>query len=152
MELDPRNARTENAKPDAALLASVERIGLQEPITVRPLGEPSKGRYGVFKGQRRWLAAVAAAKKAETKGKPVAKIPAFVREDLGGADSEALLLSLVENHQRAGMTARDTVNGAAQLELLGANEAERRRAAAILGMNRQQLKAAKQAADTGRVA
>ncbi|MEU4266222.1 ParB/RepB/Spo0J family partition protein [Streptomyces argenteolus] len=142
LELDPRNARTENVKPDHALLASVERIGVQEPISVRPLGD---GRYGVFKGQRRWLAATAAAKKAEAKGNPVRLIPAFVREDLNGNDTEALLLSMVENTQRAQMTHRDTLNGAAQLELIGVNEADRRRAAGILGWKRESLRAAKKA-------
>lgn len=144
LELDPRNARTENPKPDAALLASVARIGVQEPITVRPMGE---GRYGVIKGQRRWLAALEAAKKVAAKGKQVRPVPAFVRDDLDGADAEALLLSIVENTQRAGMTARDTVNGAAQLELLSTNETDRRRAAAILGLKRDQLKSAKKAAE-----
>ncbi|MET7622735.1 ParB N-terminal domain-containing protein [Streptomyces sp. NPDC005408] len=144
LELDPRNARTENPKPDAALLASVERIGVQDPISVRPLGE---GRYGVYKGQRRWLASLAAAKKAEAKGQPIRPIPAFVRDDLAGVDGEALLLSLVENTQRRRMTDRDQINGAAQLELIGTSEAGRRRAAAILGMTRPQLKAAKQAAE-----
>ncbi|WP_331730915.1 ParB N-terminal domain-containing protein [Streptomyces sp. NBC_01174] len=141
--LDPRNARTENVKPDHALLASVERIGVQEPISVRPLGD---GTFGVFKGQRRWLAATAAAKKAEAKGAPVRPIPAFVREDLTDSDTEALLLSMVENTQRAPMTHRDQLNGAAQLELIGVSDAERRRAAGILGIKRESLRAAKQAA------
>lgn len=142
--VDPRNARKEGAKPDAALLASVSRIGVQEPISVRPLPD---GQYGVFKGQRRWLAAVDAAEKAAKKGKPVPSIPAFVRDDLTDADSEALLLSLVENTQRRRMTDRDTISGAAQLELLGTNEVGRRRAAAVLGMSRDALKAAKHAAE-----
>ncbi|GHB30922.1 MULTISPECIES: ParB/RepB/Spo0J family partition protein [Streptomyces] len=141
--LDPRNARTENVKPDHALLASVERIGVQEPISVRLLED---GTFGVFKGQRRWLAATAAAKKAAAKGAPVRPIPAFVREDLNGNDTEALLLSMVENTQRAPMTHRDTLNGAAQLELIGVTEADRRRAAGILGLKRESLRAAKQAA------
>ncbi|MFG3399043.1 ParB/RepB/Spo0J family partition protein [Streptomyces parvus] len=142
--LDERNARTQNVKPDAGLLASVERIGVQEPISVRPLGD---GRYGVFKGQRRWLAALAAKKKAATKGKPWRPIPAFVRASLTDADHEALLLSLVENTQRVRMTHHDQVNGAAQLELIGTSETERRRAASILGIKREQLKAAKKAAE-----
>ncbi|MFE7759705.1 ParB/RepB/Spo0J family partition protein [Streptomyces sp. NPDC057429] len=141
--LDPRNARTENVKPDHAMLASVERIGVQEPISVRLLED---GTFGVFKGQRRWLAATAAAKKAAAKGAPVRPIPAFVREDLNGNDTEALLLSMVENTQRAPMTHRDTLNGAAQLELIGVTEADRRRAAGILGLKRESLRAAKQAA------
>ncbi|MFF4248986.1 ParB N-terminal domain-containing protein [Streptomyces sp. NPDC001822] len=140
--LDPHNARTENVKPDHALLASVERIGVQEPISVRPLED---GTFGVFKGQRRWLAATAAAKKAEAKGAPVRPIPAFVREDLTDSDTEALLLSMVENTQRAPMTQRDQLNGAAQLELISMNETDRRRAAGILGMKRESLRAAKQA-------
>ncbi|MFF9691466.1 ParB N-terminal domain-containing protein [Streptomyces sp. NPDC014623] len=140
--LDPRNARTENVKPDHALLASVERIGVQEPISVRPLED---GTFGVFKGQRRWLAATAAAKKAEAKGAPVRPIPAFVREDLTDSDTEALLLSMVENTQRAPMTHRDQLNGAAQLELISMSEPVRRRAAGILGMKRESLRAAKQA-------
>ncbi|MEU2462116.1 ParB N-terminal domain-containing protein [Streptomyces sp. NPDC012473] len=141
--LDPRNARTENVKPDPALLASVERIGVQEPISVRPLED---GTFGVFKGQRRWLAATAAAKKAEAKGAPVRPIPAFVREDLTDSDTEVLLLSMVENTQRAAMTHRDQLNGVAQLELIGVSEADRRRAAGILGLKRESLRAAKQAA------
>jgi ParB family chromosome partitioning protein len=144
LEIDPRNARKQNPKPDAALIASVERIGVQEPITVRPLGDD---RYGVIKGQRRLLAAQAAAKKAAAKGKPVRPIPAFVRADLTEDDAEALLLSLVENTQRTRMTDRDTINGAAQLEIIGTSEAGRRRAAAVLGMKRDALKSAKKAAE-----
>lgn len=45
------------------------------------------------------------------------------------------------------MTHHDQVNGAAQLELIGTSETERRRAAAILGIKREQLKAAKKAAE-----
>lgn len=142
--VDPLNARKTGEKPDAALLASVSRIGVQEPISVRPLDD---GTFGVFKGQRRWLAAVDAAKKAAAKGHPVRLIPAFVRDDLTGANSQALLLSLVENTQRRRMTDRDQINGAAQLELMGTTEAERRHAAAVLGMKRDALKAAKKAAE-----
>lgn len=144
LELDPRNVRTERVKPDPGLLASVEVIGVQEPISVRPLGE---GRYGVVKGQRRWLAAIAAAEKAAKKGQPIRMIPAFVRDDLTEADAEAVLLSLVENTQREGMTARDTVAAAAQLELISNNETDRRRAAKVLGIKRDALKAATKAAD-----
>ncbi|MEU8672677.1 ParB/RepB/Spo0J family partition protein, partial [Streptomyces anulatus] len=140
--LDSRNARTQNAKPDAALLASVERIGVQDPIGVRALGG---GKFGVFKGQRRWLAALAAKRKAQAKNNPWFPVPAFVRSNITDNDHEALLLSLVENTQRARMTDHDEVNGAAQLELIGVSESDRRRAASILGIKRNAMKAAKKA-------
>ncbi|MGW2841935.1 hypothetical protein ACWCWD_29620 [Streptomyces sp. NPDC001493] len=146
IQLDDRNARKENSKPDAALLSSVALIGVQEPIGVRRSGQGEGSVYVVYKGQRRWLAAREAAVKAAAKGQPIRLIPAFVRDDLNGDDAETLLLSLVENTQRVRMTDRDAVNGAAQLELIGLDEAGRRRSAAVLGIKRDALKAAKKAA------
>ncbi|MFD8078972.1 ParB/RepB/Spo0J family partition protein [Streptomyces sp. NPDC059718] len=139
---DEQNARKEkgNSEPDAALLASVLRIGVQDPITVRAL---SDGRFGVIKGQRRAKAAQAAAKKAKANGTEPRPVPAFVRDDL--SDGQALLLSVVENTQRRAMTAGDTVNAIAQLELISATEVDRRQAAGVLGMPRTFLKAADKA-------
>jgi len=69
----------------AELAASIEQLGIIQPVTVRALED---GTYELIAGERR----VRAAKKAG-----LAKVPAFVRE----ADMEAMLeMAIVENVQR----------------------------------------------------
>lgn len=67
------------------LAASIEQLGIIQPITVRALGQ---GMFEIISGERRWRAARRA-------GLP--RVPAYVRE----ADTEAMLeMALVENVQR----------------------------------------------------
>lgn len=79
----PRRDFDEEALDELA--ASIEQLGIVQPITVRALGE---GRFEVISGERRLRAARRAG---------LERIPAYVRE----ADSEAMLeMALVENVQR----------------------------------------------------
>ncbi|WP_052441089.1 ParB/RepB/Spo0J family partition protein [Streptacidiphilus anmyonensis] len=139
---DPANVRTDNPEPSAELLQSVEEVGVREPIGVRQLAD---GKFGVFKGQRRMLAAQAAAAKARKNEEPVRLVPAIVHE-IGDDEAEAVLLSLIENKHREAMTARDDVNAVAQLSLLTDDDTQRRtRAAKALGLTPDQVAAAQRA-------
>ena len=67
------------------LAASIEQLGIIQPLTVRALGD---GRYELISGERR----LRASRRAGLK-----KVPAYVRE----ADTEAMLeMAIVENVQR----------------------------------------------------
>jgi ParB family chromosome partitioning protein len=83
------------------LAESIRVQGLLSPPTVRPAGD---GRYEVVAGQRRVLAC---------RRLGWAELPVLVREGLG--DSGAVALSLVENVQRAEMSAMDKAHGFATL-------------------------------------
>lgn len=138
---DACNARTEDTEPDDELISSVKSIGVQDPISVRPL---PGGKYGAFKGWRRTQAAqIANATAAEDK-REVRTVKAFVRPDLVGRDAWTRFLSLVENEQREGMTARDKVKSV-ELALVGMDEVEQKQAAAALGVGRGALKYARKA-------
>jgi ParB family chromosome partitioning protein len=76
------------------LVDSVKEFGLLQPILVRPItGEPD--RYEIVAGERRWRAA----QKAQLHDVPV------VIRTMG--DQDALQLGLIENLQRADLTAID---------------------------------------------
>jgi len=66
------------------LVDSIEKVGVLQPIVVRPLG----GQYEIVAGERRWRAAQEA---------NLQRLPAIVR-DL--KDAEAFQLALIENIQR----------------------------------------------------
>ncbi|MEY9873333.1 ParB family chromosome partitioning protein [Streptacidiphilus sp. MAP12-33] len=139
--VDPANVRKDNPQPSAELLQSVAELGVREPIGVRPGPD---GTFLVFKGQRRMLAAQAAAKTARKKKEPVRLVPA-IRDEID-EEAEAVLLSLVENKHREAMTARDDVNAVSQLALLTDDDALRRtRAANALGLTPDQVTAAQSA-------
>ncbi len=79
----PRQEFTESALDELA--ASIEQLGVIQPITVRPMGQ---GQFEIISGERRLRAARRAG---------LERIPAFVRE----ANSEQMLeMALVENVQR----------------------------------------------------
>jgi len=87
IEANPENPRrTFDPEKMAELVASVRRVGVLEPVLVRPMG-PSAG-YQLVAGERRWRAANEAG---------LTEISAMVR-DL--SDQEALEISIVENAQR----------------------------------------------------
>ncbi|MFJ4748890.1 ParB/RepB/Spo0J family partition protein [Streptomyces albogriseolus] len=138
---DTCNARKHDTDPDEKLIASVKELGVEEPISVRPLPD---GTFGVFKGWRRAQAAQAANTSAEQDGRPVRMVNAYVREDLVGRDGWTRLLSLVENDHRKSMSERDTLR-AQELALIDMNDVDRRSAAKALGVGRHAAKHAKAA-------
>lgn len=145
--VDPFNHRQGNvAPPSKELKASVALVGVQEAVGVR---RQADGKWGVFKGRRRLLAAQEAAEKAKAKGieeKTLPKVRALVYHDLTEADDETLLLSLLENQFRENATKDDELQVAEQLALMDVPEERRRRHAKTLGVSLTQLKAAKGAA------
>ncbi|MFI9040936.1 ParB/RepB/Spo0J family partition protein [Streptomyces sp. NPDC053726] len=129
---DDCNAREHDTEPDADLINSVKAVGVQDPVSVRPRPD---GTYGAFKGWRRTQAAQIANATAEAEGHERRQIKAFVRTDLVGRDAWTRFLSLIENHQRQGMSPKDTLK-AAELSLIGMDEVEQKAAARALGLKR----------------
>ncbi|MGW0770730.1 ParB/RepB/Spo0J family partition protein [Streptomyces sp. NPDC002676] len=129
---DDSNAREHDREPDDDLINSVKAVGVQDPVSVRPRPD---GTYGAFKGWRRSQAAQIANATAEAEGHERRQIKAFVRADLVGRDAWTRFLSLIENHQREGMSAKDTLK-AAELSLIGMDEVEQKAAARALGLKR----------------
>ncbi|WP_316311751.1 hypothetical protein, partial [Clavibacter michiganensis] len=72
---------------------------------------------------------------ADAEGRAKQQIKAFVRADLVDRDAWTRFLSLIENHQREGMSAKDTLK-AAELSLIGMDEVEQKAAASALGLKR----------------
>lgn len=129
---DECNAREHDTEPDEDLINSVKAVEVQDPISVRPRPD---GTYGTFKGWRRTQAAQIANATAEEDGRTKQQIKAFVRADLVGRDAWTRFLSLIENHQREGMSTKDTLK-AAELSLIGMDEVEQKAAARALGLKR----------------
>ena len=98
-ERQPRDRVDEEAL--APLVASVEQLGVLQPILVRPAGVG--GRYELIAGERRWRAARQAG---------LATVPALVRtaDDLGSLDQ-----ALVENLHREDLTALEEAAAYQQL-------------------------------------
>ncbi|MEZ0092536.1 ParB/RepB/Spo0J family partition protein [Streptacidiphilus sp. EB129] len=146
--IDPFNHRKsregQEVRPDAALIASVEAVGVDTPITVRPQADGQT--LGAVKGQRRLMAAVIAAEKAVKAGKPIVLIPALVREDLAGVDDEALVLSMIENTHRQAASRRDDMDALTQLALMPMTATKRKKHAKTLGYKAAEIEAANQAA------
>lgn len=84
------------------LADSIGRIGLVQPVVVRPSGDHQ--RYRLIAGERRWRAAQRAG---------LSSIPAIIRTDLD--DSEAASFGLIENLQRESLGIMETAHGLAQL-------------------------------------
>ncbi|MFB8236134.1 ParB/RepB/Spo0J family partition protein [Kitasatospora purpeofusca] len=142
--LDEYNHRKQiDTEPDADLKASVREIGVQEPVGARPQED---GKLGIFKGQRRWKAQLAANKAAVQKKKPRRKIPVLVRRDLTGVDDDTLVLSMMENMQRAQASRRDVTDGLTQLTLMDIAPGTLATHARRLGYKPAEVKAAQQAA------
>jgi ParB family transcriptional regulator, chromosome partitioning protein len=76
-----------------ALVVSVKEFGLLQPILVRPVGQ--SGVYEIVAGERRWRAAQRA---------QLHEVPVVVRSM---DDRDALQVGLIENLQRADLTAID---------------------------------------------
>ncbi|MCA0247654.1 MAG: ParB/RepB/Spo0J family partition protein [Proteobacteria bacterium] len=99
----PFNPRTEASfdKADLAELGETFKAhGVLEPILLRPVG---KG-FELMGGERRWRAAKVAG---------LAEIPAIVRE---ATDDEAMVLQIIENHQRKDLTPIEEANSFVTLQ------------------------------------
>jgi ParB family chromosome partitioning protein len=150
--VDPYNHRKkreegeDTTEPDPALIASVEEVGVQQAITLRPQEGENEGKLGIVIGQRRTLAAHRVATEAVQEGRKYRMIPAIIRDDLKGVDDEALAVSMVENLHRRQASAQDDVDAAEQLALLvKANrvpKARKRSLAAAIGRTEEELDAA----------
>jgi ParB family chromosome partitioning protein len=86
-----------------ALIDSVKEFGLLQPILVRPIAS-APDAYEIVAGERRWRAA----QKAQLHDVPV------VIRSMG--DQDALQLGLIENLQRADLTAIDEAQGYRRLQ------------------------------------
>jgi ParB family transcriptional regulator, chromosome partitioning protein len=101
-----RRAAT-SAEQDAGMLDSVRRLGVLQPIILRP--DPlALGRYILVAGRRRYRAAVAAG---------LGAIPAEVHDALDDADAAAI--EAAENLQRAAMAPTDQWRAIVRLQELG---------------------------------
>lgn len=79
------------------LKESIRRIGVKQPILVRPLEDFSSDlRYELIAGERRWRASILAG---------INTIPAIVENNI--TEEEAFLINLTENIQRAELSAID---------------------------------------------
>ncbi|MBA3726006.1 MAG: ParB/RepB/Spo0J family partition protein [Armatimonadetes bacterium] len=87
-ERQPRKDFAE--EPLQELADSIERVGIMQPIVVRPLDH---GRYEIIAGERRWRAASLAG---------LDEVPVVIRN---ANSSEALQLALIENIQREDISA-----------------------------------------------
>lgn len=139
-----RQGAADSTEPDPDLIASVEAFGVQIPVLVRPQADGTT--YGVIWGQRRRRAAELAAEKAKAAGEPYRLIPCLVRDDLAGADDQAVFLSMVENKQRAQGTDRDDLDALEQLALMDISDTRRGNYARALGYKPAEVKAANRAA------
>ncbi|MEU6619120.1 ParB/RepB/Spo0J family partition protein [Streptomyces parvus] len=149
--VDPFNHRKkrkegDTTEPDPALIASVEEVGVQQAIILRPQEGERDGQLGIVIGQRRTLAAYRVASAAAKEGREYLPIPAIIRDDLRGVDDEALTVSMVENLHRRQASAQDDVDAAEQLALLvkakKVPKARKRSLAAAIGRTEEELDAA----------
>lgn len=84
----------------AALAASIQAVGVLQPILVRPVGD---GEFELIAGERRWRAARRAG---------LSRIPAIVQE---ASDREVLERAVVENLHREGLTPLEEAGAYQQL-------------------------------------
>jgi ParB/RepB/Spo0J family partition protein len=99
----PFNPRTEASfdKADLAELGETFKAhGVLEPILLRPIGKD----FELMGGERRWRAAKVAG---------LAEIPAIVRQ---ATDDEAMVLQIIENHQRKDLTPIEEANSFVTLQ------------------------------------
>lgn len=110
---NPFQPRREFSEQDLAdLVTSIRENGLLQPIVVRP-APSSPGRYELVAGERRWRA---------TQRLGWSEIPATIREV---DDRTLLVLALVENLQRAELSALEEAEGFRRLaDEFGLNQQE----------------------------
>ncbi|MEV0373549.1 ParB N-terminal domain-containing protein [Streptomyces sp. NPDC050636] len=152
--IDPYNHRRhrehneeDTTEPDPDLITSVQEVGVQSLLLLRPQTGDNEGRLGIIFGQRRNKAALIAAQKAKDEGRPYMLVPALIRDDLQGVDDEALALSVIENKHRKDTHARDYIEAAQQLSLMDVPSAVKDRHARTIGLTREEMDAAQQASN-----
>ncbi|WP_068075014.1 ParB/RepB/Spo0J family partition protein [Novosphingobium lentum] len=119
---DPGNPRTQFDEGELAeLAASIEARGVLQPIIVR--AKDANGKHIIRMGERRYRASLAAGRKT---------IPAIVSEAGEGAD--VLADQIVENDQRAGLSAQELALGVERMLAEGKNQAD---IAKALGRSKQ---------------
>ncbi|UQA93665.1 ParB/RepB/Spo0J family partition protein [Streptomyces halobius] len=141
-ECDDQEAE-DTTEPDADLIASVDGIGVQTPLLLRPQADGET--LGIIFGQRRFKAALLAAEKAIAAGRPFRLVPAIVRTDLKGIDDDALTISLIENKHRKAASVRDDIDAVRQLSLMKISKTRKAKHARSLGLTPEQVKAAETA-------
>ncbi len=93
---NPKQPRTDMGEESLTELAdSIKKVGLLQPIIVRPFGDG----YQIIAGERRWHAARAAG---------LERVPVRI---LGVSDSESLEIALIENLQREDLNAIEEARG-----------------------------------------
>jgi ParB family chromosome partitioning protein len=96
IEPNPKQPRTDIDEDSVAELAdSIKKVGLLQPIIVRPLGEG----YQIIAGERRWRAA----RQAQLESVPV--------RVLAVSETDSLELALIENLQREDLNAIEEARG-----------------------------------------
>ncbi|MFD3667223.1 ParB/RepB/Spo0J family partition protein [Streptomyces sp. NPDC058672] len=133
----------DTTEPDAELIASVDEIGVQTPLLLRPQADGET--LGIIFGQRRFKAAVLAAEKAIAADRTYRLVPAITRTDLKGVDDDALTLSLIENKHRRAASVRDDIDAVRQLSLMKISKTRKAKHARTLGLTPEQVKAAETA-------
>ena len=124
---DPDQPRKEFDKQQLKeLSASIERLGILQPITVQPPDDASNHR--IIMGERRWRAALEAGLKT---------VPVIIME----ATPELRAMQITENIQRADLT---TMEIAAAVEQLAQDGRSRPEIAQILGWSAAQISAFRQ--------
>lgn len=118
---DPGNPRTHFDEAELAeLAASIEARGVLQPVIVGP--KNGDGKYVIRMGERRYRASLAAGKKT---------IPAIIEAGEGG---DTLADQIVENDQRAGLSAKELARGVERMLGEGKSQAE---IAKALGRSKQ---------------
>ena len=118
---DPGNPRTRFDEAELAeLAASIEARGVLQPIIVGP--KNGDGKHVIRMGERRYRASLAAGKKT---------IPAIIEAGEGG---DTLADQIVENDQRAGLSAKELARGVERMLGEGKSQAE---IATALGRSKQ---------------
>lgn len=96
IEPNPKQPRTDMDEDGIAELAdSIKKVGLLQPVIVRPHGEG----YQIIAGERRWRAACAVG---------MERVPVRI---LGVSEMESLELALIENLQREDLNAIEEARG-----------------------------------------
>ena len=109
IERDPAN-RMPSADDVAARAASIEKLGLLQPVVLRLVGP---GKYRLMAGETRWLAMQKLGRKT---------IAARIYKDQSEVDAAAK--ALAENAQRSDLTAIERAKRFRQLEELGMKQKE----------------------------
>jgi ParB family transcriptional regulator, chromosome partitioning protein len=119
LRVSPLNARKYDAKDVEDLAASIEAIGLLQPLVARKTMDGGQDRYDIFAGGRRLRALQSLANgNASTTEIPCVRLP----DDM--SDAAAIAASLEENTVRKAMDPIDQYKAIADMLKTGASEAD----------------------------